>query len=120
MAAGMHLSRVLRSILRFIHFLNGQRIHIRPKSQGLLRTKIEEGTQGAVQGRKHPAAKAGQGIFQIIDSFRQPHIQLRDPVQCPAVSYNLHRPRLQSICLWVIILQFRFSVNFSLVIRGKR
>ena len=119
MAAGVHLSIMSRSIVRFTALKDGQSITIRPESNGLLRAKVKPGAQSPFHRGKYMATQSGQHQFQILHGFGQFPLQFRNPVQGPAVFDDLHSLILQEKAV-LIILHPQTTVNFRLANPQKR
>ena len=94
-AAGMHAPGVPGGIGGLGTLGNGQRVRVRPESNGLLLPKVEPGAKRRCHGRKHPAFEPRKGTAQVVHGLGKLAVQLRDLVQSPAVIHDLHLPHLK-------------------------
>ena len=106
-AAGVHTARVQRRIFRPGFFRNGQGIHVRPEGNGRFPPKVKPGAQRPFHGGKYPAIQALQSLFQVCQSLGQRLVQLRNPVELPAVGTDLHGDCLLKIGIGLLYVKSR-------------
>ena len=99
MAAGVHLARMAGAEIQTGFLFDRQRVHIAAKSGGVWLARVEKSQDSAVFRLNDPAVQRRQLRKKIVFCLGQIFIQLRDAVQCPAVSgkllqYERHLPQV--------------------------